>query len=276
LPARMESQRGAVPLPFDYELEVDTGMSRHGVSVDQALAWVGAATGDRSQSALALAGVFTHFCAVDATGRDSMRGQWDSLSAVHRRLLRAGHRLRHHACNTLGLSVFPEACADMVRIGGGIYGLGASSGLDAEPVLTLKTRVVRVRDVQADTPVGYGSAWRSKVPTRLLLLPCGYADGLSKALWQDGEVLVRGRRRRIAGILSMNQTVVDAGPGGDVQVGDEVVLLGGQGKDRVFAEDRVVAGGSAYEVTTALRLEMPRRYRNGGSGPAVGERPHDR
>jgi alanine racemase len=103
-------------------------------------------------------------------------------------------------------------------------------------------------------------------PTRLGLLPIGYADGLPRAVWHGAPVLVRGVRCPIVGLVSMNQTVVYLGAV-PAEVGDEVVLLGAQGDERLCAEDRVPRGGSVYEVTTLLRAELPRRY---AAAPAAG------
>lgn len=245
---------------LDVEIEVDTGMRRHGVPAADLLAFVRAL---RVHGRLRVTGVFTHFAGTDAAAAPAMRAQWATFADAVAELRAAGHAVRAHACNTLGALLLPEAHADAVRIGGGLYGFDPGCGdLALQPALTLATHVAGLRPAAAGDPVGYGGLHRCAQATTLALLPCGYADGLSRAHWNGGAVLVGGRRVPIVGHVSMNQMVVDLG---DVPaaVGDPVVLLGAQGGERLRPEERAAAGCSAYEVTALLRLDLPRRYRDG-------------
>jgi alanine racemase len=206
---------------------------------------------------LRLAGIYTHFAGVAAAERPALMLQLLLFRAVLQQL--GAERPRAHACNTLAACLLPDAHFDAVRIGGGLYGFDPGvPGIGLRQALALKTTVAGVRRAAAGDRVGYGGTHACASATTLALLPCGYADGLSRAHWNGAEVLLRGRRVRVVGQVSMNQTVVDVGEAGDAAIGDEVVLLGAQGRERVRAEERVAAGGSAYEVTSLLRSDLPR------------------
>ena len=251
------------------QIEVDTGMTRHGVALADLAAFVAAI---ERRGRLAIAGVYTHFAGLDAAAAPAMARQLvaflDASDAVAS--LRG---VRRHACNTLGALLLPAAHLDAVRIGGGLYGfdpLAGQGGVQLRPALTLKARLLAVREVPAGTAVGYGSTWVCPRPSRLGLLALGYADGLARELWHDADVLVRGQRAAVRGVVSMNQTVVDVTDIAGAAPGDEVVLLGAQGDRVVRAAERVPPGGSVYEVTTLLRPGLPRHYLEGGAARSPG------
>jgi alanine racemase len=247
----------AATRPLDVEVEIDTGLCRHGVPAPDALAFVRAL---RVHKALRVRGVFTHFAGLGADDQAAMRAQWQRFAATVAALRAAGCELRAHACNTLGTLLLPEAHADAVRIGGGLHGFDPGApGHGLLPVLTLATRVAGLRRAQRGDRVGYGGTHAVAADTTLALLPCGYADGLSRAHWDGAHVLLGGRLVPVVGHVSMNQMVVDAGDAA-VALGDEVVLLGVQGDQRVRPEQRAAPGCSAYEVTALLRPDLPRRH----------------
>jgi alanine racemase len=252
-------------------LEVDTGMSRHGLNPHELPAFVERL---HQRGRLQVAGVYTHFAATGVGDSELMLRQLATfLRAVDG--VRALRGVRLHACNTLGALLLPDAHLDAVRIGGGLYGFdpfhgsGVAGPLSLRPALALKVRLCGLRSVEAGTAVGYGGAFVCRRASRLGLLPIGYGDGLVRELWNGAPVLVRGVRAPIVGVVSMNQTVVDVTDVPDASLGDEVVLLGAQGGDVLRAEDRVGVGGSAYEVTTLLRPGLVRRYLGGGREGAV-------
>jgi alanine racemase len=254
------------------QIEVDTGMSRHGVAPDQ-LATLVRQIHDRGR--LTIAGVYTHFAATGTTAEDlaAMQAQLATFTHVVD-AVRALRGVRRHASNTLGALAMPAAHLDAVRIGGGIYGFDpfrsavTAGPVELRPALALKARIVGLRTVPAGTPVGYGGTFVTTRPSRLALLPLGYADGLLRELWNGAPVLVRGVRAPIVGVVSMNQTVVDVTAVAGAMLGDEVVLLGAQGNERLWPEDRIGPGGSAYEVTTLLRSALPRRFLGGDEAAA--------
>ena len=246
---------------FRVQVEVDSGLRRHGVDAAGARDLVARV---RSLPALELAGVYTHFAAITPEHEGLARGQAEIFAEVLRDLRADGLDAEVHACNTLSSTLVPDAWFDAMRIGGGLHGLGATARrLGLEPTLTLRTRVALVRSVQAGDRVGYGGTHVCATDTTLAVLPCGYADGLSRTTWTGREVLIQGRRARIVGLVSMNQMIVDAGGLPEpVWPGDEVVLLGAQGSERVRAEEQVTPGGSSYEVTTLLSASVPRFHRH--------------
>lgn len=245
--------------PLNVHVEVDTGMRRHGLPAAELPAFV---RDLRDRGRLALAGVFTHFAAVEPDEQPAMQQQFAAFRTALAAVRDLGSPLRH-AANSLATLLLPESRLDAVRIGGGLYGfdpLRGRSDLRLRPALSLKASVAGLRDAAAGDAVGYGATFVCRRPTRLALLPIGYADGLARANWQGGDVLVRGRRAPIAGRISMNQTVIDVTDVPGVAVGDEVVLLGRQGAHSIAAEERCAEGTSVYEVTSLLRPHLPRLH----------------
>lgn len=241
------------------QIEVDTGMARHGVPPTELGNFVKTL---EERGRLSIAGVYSHFSGLGAADLPAMREQ---LAAFHAIVdgVHALRGVRRHICNTLGAMLLPDAALDAVRIGGGLYGFDPLAGagrLGLRRALSLKAHVVGLRSAATGQRVGYGGEFVCRRPTRLALLPIGYGDGLLRELWRGAEVLVRGRRAPIVGAISMNQALVDVTDLPEIVFGEEVVLLGAMGDDEILAEDRVPAGGSAYEVTSALSPRLPRVY----------------
>ena len=148
----------------------------------------------------------------------------------------------------------------LLRPGIALYGYGphaAERGL--QPVLSWKTRITALRTIAAGEAVSYNATFRAARPTRIALLPVGYADGYNRLLSNRGEVLVRGQRAPIAGRVTMDQTMIDVTDIADAAIGDEVVLLGQQGSERITADDLAAHTGTiAYEVLCAVGARVPR------------------
>ena len=171
-----------------------------------------------------------------------------------------------HAANSAGTIAFPDAHRSMVRVGISLFGVAPSpdlaatvDGLGLRLVGSLRSEVVRVAVVEPGETVSYGRRWQADRPTRVATVPIGYADGVPRAWWERGAVLVGGRRRPIRGVVTMDQLMVEVDD--DVEVGDEVVLLGSQGEACVRPEEVADAVGSiAYEVLTSVGARVPRRH----------------
>jgi len=152
-----------------------------------------------------------------------------------------------------------------VRVGIALYGVPPApelaGRLPLRPALSLRARVAYVKELLPGSRVSYGLRYEIARPARVATVPIGYADGVPRNLGiAGGEVLVRGRRARIAGTVTMDQLMVDAGDT-DVQVGDEVVLLGAQGDDEITAGEWAEHLGTiAYEIVTGIGTRVPRRY----------------
>ncbi len=151
----------------------------------------------------------------------------------------------------------------MVRCGVAIYGLdpfqrdAAEHGL--EPALELRSYVSDVKRFERGASAGYGRTWTAPEDTWVGVLPIGYGDGVSRALSNNSEVLVRGSRCPLAGTVSMDNITVDLGPATDVEAGDEAVLIGAQGRERISAEEVAGRIGTInYEITTGISRRVPR------------------
>lgn len=258
--ALADSGRGA---PLDVHLKVDTGMHRVGCTPDDALALAIAIAG---RDELTLAGVCTHLAVADEPDNPYTPAQLERFDAVLDELDTVGLRPPlAHAANSAGLLV-AGARYDLVRIGIACYGLPpAPTVVDARvalrPALSLRARVTFVKSLPTGARVSYGL--RSEVGSsgRVATVPAGYADGVPRSLGMvGGEVLIRGRRCRIIGTVTMDQLLVDLG---DVPAvpDDDVVLIGRQGDDQITATEWAERLGTiSYEVVTGIGARVPRTY----------------
>jgi alanine racemase len=148
-----------------------------------------------------------------------------------------------------------------------LYGLHPAARLqkaaELHPVLTWKTAIIHLKTVAAGTPISYGSTWRAPRESRIATLPIGYADGYSRRYSNRAQVLVRGRRASVVGRVCMDLSMVDVTDVPAASVGDEVVLLGEQGPERIPAEELAeLAGTIHYEVICAVGARVPRVVRS--------------
>ncbi len=247
-------------------LKVDAGMGRQGCRLDQVPAVVGKII---SHDSLHLAGIMAHFpMADDPVHGNSERVLNDFLNLITTlRPLRL-QDCRCHIANSGGIFSVDGAELDMVRPGISLYGYGAD-GLEPgmtngrlRPAMSFVSRILQVREVPAGTGLGYGHIYTTAKTTRLAVLPVGYEDGYLRALSNRAEVLVRGRRAPVVGRISMNLTLVDVSQVPEAQAGDEVVLLGSQGNERISADE--IAGWLdtiSYEVLCLFGHCNTREYK---------------
>lgn len=261
--ARREGRRAKI------HLKIDTGMTRLGLpATDPRLGEIAARIA--SLGHLEIAGVYTHLATADDPEAELTARQLAAFDEALQVLARYGVRpLLRHAANSAALLRLPAAHYDLVRPGIALYGLEAFAGsvdrFGLRPALTWKTRVALVKEVPAGTPISYGATYVTPRSARIATLPVGYADGLRRALSNRGHVLVNGRRVPIVGRVCMDQVMVDVSGAGDVSVGDEVVLIGVQGGERITADE--MAGWMdtiGYEVVTGIGRRVPRIYYRGG------------
>jgi len=268
-------------------LKVDTGMTRLGIAEDElprALEMV------RASRHLELAGLLSHLA--DADLLDSPRNlDQERRFARAADALTAEERARAllHLANSAGALHRPASRHGLVRLGLALFGHDpahdpASRCDGLEPVMSVKTRTVLVRDVPAGTRVSYGGRWTAARPSRIGVLPVGYADGYAWRLTNRAPALVRGRRLPLVGAVSMDMVFVDltdlAGPGAAADgaaaaawVGEEVVLLGRQGDERIAVTELAeLAGTIPYELLCLLGLRLARRYVGGPAGGEVRSR----
>ncbi len=233
-------------------VEVDTGLSRYGVRWEHALDVISAVAGTPG---LRLEGVMSHFAMSDEEDKSFALLQLDRFRQVLDGMDRLGIRVRYrHMCNTGGFLDLPQAHFDMVRLGIlplGVYPSQVCRRIPGlEPVMTVKTRVAVLRDLQPGDFVGYGMHYRATERRRIAVLPVGYGDGYPRVR-NRGEVLVRGRRAPVVGGNAMDAMMVDVTSIPEVQPWDEVVLLGRQGKEEISVHEIARWKGTvSYEVLT--------------------------
>jgi len=243
-------------------VKVDTGMGRIGVRPDEALEFVRRIV---RLHGLSLDGLFTHFPSADETDKTFTRQQIAAFSQVIQELEADGIRIPlKHAANSAAILDLPESYFDMVRPGLILYGLHPSPDVQRsmalKPAMTLKTRVVFLKDVPAGTPLSYSRTFTTRRPSRIATLPIGYADGLSRGLSNKGAALIRGQRAAVVGRICMDQCLADVTDIPGAAVGDEVVVYGTQGGERISIEEVAqVVGTIPYEITCAVSRRVPRK-----------------
>jgi alanine racemase len=268
----------------DVHLKVDTGMHRVGADRSDALALAGLIAAD---PVLRLGAVWTHLAVADGADdadRDFTRLQLDRFDELLAALHEAGHRPpMSHVANSAGTISAGRARRDLVRCGIALYGMTPTPALAEElaaltggqqlhPVLSLRTRVTFVQDLDAGERPSYGRRRPLPVRSTVATAPIGYADGVPRRLFdQGGEVLIRGVRRSLAGVVTMDQIVIDCGAVGaePVEVGDEVVLIGRQGDEEITATEWAgLLGTINYEVLCDIGARVPRVIVDRGSRAA--------
>lgn len=260
--AAIAAERGA-DRPVAVHLKVDTGMHRIGVDPHDAVA-LARRIADAPE--LHLAGVFTHLAVADEPDDPRTDEQLRRFRTVLDDLHRAGIDADvHHAANTAAAIDHPAARFDLVRCGIGIYGLRPGPALahrfPLRPALSLRASVSHVKRIAAGDAVSYGLRWTAPTDTTIATVPIGYADGVPRALGTTGgAVLIGGTRRPIAGTITMDQLLVDCGDI-DVEVGDEVVLIGDQGDETMTADEWAERTGTInYEIVCGIGPRVRRRY----------------
>lgn len=248
-------------------LEIETGMGRTGVAPEE-LPELLRALGEARH--LEVEGVFSHFANADLADQAMNRLQVERFRGALQQVEQAGFRPAwRHLANSAGVLGLPGAhdgdLCNMVRPGIMLYGEPPTARLaDAahlEPVLTWRTAITHLKWVEAGTPISYGGRWVAPRRSRIATLPVGYADGYPRALTVGGEVLVHGRRCPIAGTVCMDMCMVDVTEVPEAALGDQVVLLGRQGGDRLAADEVAARCGTiSYELLCGISARVPRRF----------------
>src|SRR3989344_1397960 len=260
-----------IKTPPRVHVKVDTGMHRQGFmpgEVPQALKII-------NKFNLKPQGVYTHFAvAKDVAYPTYTLDQFSKLKNAVKIFEKAGHKnFIKHAAATGGTMLFPETHLDMVRVGMGLYGywpsqesktqysLTGNIRLSLEPVLQWKTVVAETKEMPAGSYVGYDLTERVNRDTKTAVLPIGYWHGYDRGLSSVGEVLIRGKRAKVLGRVSMDILVVDATGIKGVKTGDEVVLIGKQGNESVWADElSLKIGTTPYEFLTRINPLIKREF----------------
>jgi len=243
-------------------IKVDTGMGRLGVVEGVADTEIGAAL---NTPGLRITGICSHLAAVDLKRTWLQEKQHERFrKAIDIAERAAGRRLLRHFCSSRGIQYYPDWDYDLVRPGILLYGYGCTDPrmrVQTRPFLQLHSRVMQVKAVPEAYPIGYYSSYRATRDTRIAVLGMGYADGYLRSMSNRGEALVNGARVPVVGRISMNWITLDIGPDTPCQVGDQVVLIGEEAGENIWA-DRLgrQAGTIAYEILTAIHPRIPRKY----------------
>lgn len=242
-------------------VKYDTGMGRLG-SADPGLV-IEMARMVEAHPNLRLVAVWTHFATADERDRAFEIAQRDRIAELGGRIRAEFPQVMIHAANSAALISDPESHFDMVRPGVAVYGMdpfGADpAGHGLQPVLSLHSWVASIKHFEPGMSAGYGRTWIAREPTRLAIIPVGYGDGVRRGLSNRGEVLIGGVPRPISGTISMDNLTADIGLDDEVQVGDEVTLIGTQGSARITAEQVAATLDTInYEVTCGISPRVPR------------------
>jgi alanine racemase len=251
--------------PFPVHVKVDTGMARLGVPDYYTRLFL-----QRLKAApqIEMEGLFTHLSSADQLQRDTTELQVGRFAEFETCAREQGFRPKYvHLANSACVAARPEVWRDMVRPGIALHGYVRPNShpglgeLQLEPVLSWKTRIVSLKEVPTGQPVGYHGTYVTKAPSKLAVLPIGYADGLDRRLSNNGKVIVRGHCAPLAGRISMDLTLADVTLIEGVNVGDEVILLGSDGTRSISALDHARAAGTiAHDVLCSISSRVPRRY----------------
>ncbi|KPK97298.1 MAG: hypothetical protein AMJ95_09790 [Omnitrophica WOR_2 bacterium SM23_72] len=245
--------------PLDVHIKVDTGMGRLGVLPEEVLPLVRKI---HQLKNLRIEGIFTHFTMADSDKNFTHR----QIRLFHRLLddlKKEGIRIPlAHAANSMGVLDFKQGHFNMVRPGIIIYGLHPKEDLKIKlkPLLVLKSRVIFKKRLPPGWGVSYGRTYITKKKTTVITLPIGYGDGYPRILSNKAPVLIGGKRFKVCGRICMDHMMVDVGDS-KVRIGDEVVLIGSQGKMRITAEELArLAETISYEIVCGLGNRIPRLY----------------
>ncbi len=259
---------------FPCHVKVDTGMARLGVR-PEGVAELVLCLRDRPQ--LKLEGLMSHFANADLDREGVLERPLQLFDEARRRFVQAGiPPAQLHCANSAALLRDARAHYDMARPGIALFGVDPLAlrtttsdrwkNVSLKPTMTIKTKIVALRKLRPGDATGYGGTFLAERPTWLATIPMGYADGLSRALSNRGAALVRGKRVRMVGNVSMDMTTLDVTDIPGAELGDEVVLLGAQtgplGSGAITAAEIATSADTiAWEVMTNISRRVPRFYR---------------
>lgn len=248
---------------INVHVKIDTGMGRIGIAPEDAPDLI--ATLQKLRN-ISVQGLMTHFADADLRDKQFASKQMDRfeglLKALEAKKIKAPVR---HAANSAAVLDFRRAFFTMVRPGLMLFGYNpleaGALGADLRPVLSLLTRIAFIKKVPTGVPISYGRTFTTKRESAIATLPIGYADGYSRGLSNKGEALVRGMRVPVVGRVCMDMCMIDVTDVPAAREGDDVVVIGSQGGERITADDIAAKTGTiAYEVLCGISSRVPRIY----------------
>jgi len=243
-------------------MKIDTGMGRIGFRPEQA---VESALEIAATEGIRLEGLMSHFSEADLADRSYALQQlklFGDLRDVIRS--RTGLSLRCHIANSAAVLSLPAALFDAVRPGIALYGCSPfEESFGLRPVMSLKSRVLAMRNLPAASPVSYGRTFITKRDSRIAVIPIGYADGYSRLFSNNAVMLVQGRRVPVVGRVCMDMVMLDVTDVPHVSEGDEIVILGRQGDEMITAAELAQRTNTiSYEILTSLGTRARKVYLN--------------
>jgi alanine racemase len=248
---------------IDIHVKIDTGMGRIGIVPEEATGFISEL---QKLRALSVRGLMTHFADADLRDKEFASKQMDRFEALLDTLEAKKIEVPvRHAANSAAVLDFHRAFFTMVRPGLMLFGYnpleGGSIGVDLRQVLSLVTRIAFIKKVSPGVPVSYGRTFVTKRDSVIATLPIGYADGYSRGLSNKGMALVRGIRVPVVGRVCMDMCMIDVTDVPGVREGDDVVLIGSQGSERITADELAEKTGTiAYEVLCGISSRVPLIY----------------
>ena len=248
-------------------MAVDTGMGRIGYLADNPDAAIADLREIEALPGVELRGMFSHMSTADEADKTYANMQAQKFMSFYNAVTAAGIDIPWCTlANSAGIMELPETLHDAVRPGIILYGLYPSSEvdktqLDIKPVMQVKANVVYVKDVPAGTSVSYGRKYTSSAPAKIATVGVGYADGFHRAYSPYGKVIINGCYAPIAGNICMDQFMIDVTDVPDVKIGDEVIIMGSDGKLSITADEIADALGTInYEITCSFGLRLPKIF----------------
>lgn len=244
-------------------IKVDTGMGRIGVLPENAVKFTKKVN---EFSHLEIEGLFTHFAKADEKDKEYTKQQWKKFNNVIKNLEAAGIEIPiKHCANSATIIDLSEMELDMVREGIMLYGLWPSAEVDQEfqlrPALSWKARIVYLKELEEGHGISYGATYITPHRVQIATIPLGYADGYFRALSNKGDVLINGKRAPISGRICMDQFMVAVTKISNVNIGDEVVLIGQQGDKEITAMELAnLTDTINYEIVSKITKRVPRVY----------------
>ena len=243
-------------------VKVDTGMGRIGVWHQDAIPFIKRIFASRY---IEVEGLYTHF-SVAARDKLFTLSQIESFENLIRELESRDINIPFkHAANSIATVNFRRSHLNLIRPGLIIYGMYPKRGFERliklKPAMSLKTRIVFLKKTPPGRSISYGRTYITQKYTKVATLPIGYADGYGRILSNKAQVLIRSERASVIGKVTMDQTMIDVGHIKGVKIGDEVVLIGRQGRERIKVERLArLSGTIPYEIVCSITDRVPRRY----------------
>ena len=249
-------------------IKIDTGMSRIGfLPTDESINKIAAI---KKLPNLEIEGIFTHFANSDSSDESMTLMQFARFTDVIEKLEKRGIEIPiKHCCNSAAIIKFPHMHLDMVRAGIILYGMYPSDidyDISLKPLMQLKTTVINVKQLNPGETISYGATYTVSEPTKVATIAVGYADGYPRLLSNKARVLVNGQFANILGRICMDQCMIDVTAVNNINVGDEVIIIGESEGKRITADDAASAIGTiGYELVCLVGKRVPRIYLRSGS-----------